>query len=242
MAKAGRKKAPSPITLAGRIKQPAVSAMPDMIEERRQTDGSVQRINHGPAIPIAAYIQAGVNPVCNMRTRKLGIVQSDLVNREGMVRVTQAPLQWLASRQMLCPGDRPEDRERNGLLREAGERYYRHWYDGGLKGIGAQNLDRVFGGETEPAYLTPATEYAAQHRQEYRAARERMGSWLAKVTDAVVCEEMRLPDAGSFVGDYASSETRSAIALTMLKAGLTTLVEHFGIEPVRHRKIRRWRA
>jgi hypothetical protein len=238
MAKAGRRKTPSPITLAGRIKQPAVSAMPDAIEKQTQRDGSVLVINHGPAIPLAAYVQAGINPVCNIRTGKLGIVQSDLVNREGMVRVTQAPLQWLASRQMLDQ----EDRERNGLLREAGERYYRHWFDGGLKGIGAQNLDRVFGGEAEPAYLTPATEYAAQHRQEYRAARERMGSWLAKVTDAVVCEEMRLPDAGSFVGDYASSETRSAIALTMLKAGLTTLVDHFGIEPVRHRKSRQWRA
>jgi len=238
MARAGRKKTPSLVSLAGRIKPPTIAAMPHDIEERHHADGTTSQIDRGPVIPLAAYQQAGVSTVCNLKTRKLGIVQSDLVNREGMVRVTQAPLQWLASRQMLDPADR----ERNGLLREAGERYYRHWFDGGLKGIGAQNLDRVFGGEMEAAYLTPATEYAAQHRQAYRQARERMGSWLAKVTDAVVCEELRLPDAGSFVGDYASSETRSAIALTMLKAGLTTLVEHFGIEPLRQRKIRQWRA
>lgn len=237
MAKAGRKKAPSAITLAGRIKQPAVSAMPDAIEKRTQRDGSVLVINHGPAIPLAAYVQAGLNPVSNIRTGKLGIVQTDLVNREGMVRVTQAPLQWLSARRML-----DDDIERNAQLREAGERYYRHWFDGGLKGIGAQNLDRVFGGECEPAYLTPATEYAAQHRHEYRAARERMGSWLAKVTDAVVLEEMRLPDAGAFVGDYASAKTRSAIALTMLRGGLTTLAEHFGIVTVRNRKIRSWQG
>lgn len=238
MAKPGRKKTPSPITLAGRIKQPAVTSIPMHVDEIHFSDGTKIERENSPVIPLASYFQAGVNPVCNIKTRKLGIVQSDLVNREGMVRVTQAPLQWLASRRMLDPADR----ERNGLLREAGERYYRHWFDGGLKGIGAQNLDRVFGGEAEHAYLTPATEYAAQHRHEYRAARERMGSWLAKVTDAVVCDEMRLPDAGAFVGDYASSETRSAIALTMLKAGLTTLVEHFGISPVRSRKIRQWRA
>jgi hypothetical protein len=239
MAKrAGRKKDPSPVTLAGRIKAPAVSPIPMHVDEVHLSDGTKIERENNPVIPLASYLQAGVSPVSNIKTRKLGIVQSDLVNREGMVRVTQAPLQWLASRQLLDP----KDRERNGLLREAGERYYRHWFDGGLKGIGAQNLDRVFGGEMEPAYLTPATEYAAQHRQEYRAARERMGSWLAKVTDAVVCDELRLPDAGSFVGDYASSETRSAIALTMLKAGLTTLVEHFGISPVRGRKIRQWRA
>lgn len=235
MAKTGRRKTASPISLAGRIKQPAVSAMPDAIEEKHHADGTVTIVNHGPVIPLAAYLKAGANPVCHIKTRKLGIVQTDIANREGMIRVTQAPLQWLASRRMLA-----DDVEMNGLLREAGERYYRHWFDGGLKGIGAQNLDRVFGGEGEPAYLTPASEYAAQHRLEYREARERMGSWLAKVTDAVVCEELTLADAGLFVGDYASSKTRSAIALTMLKAGLTTLVEHFGISPVRHRKIRGW--
>lgn len=237
MAKAGRRKAQSPITLAGRIKQPAVSSMPMHLDETQFSDGTKLVRDNSPVIPLAAYIKAGANPVCHIKSRKLGIVQTDVVNREGMIRVNQAPLQWLASRQMLDP----TDRERNGLLREAGERYYRHWFDGGLKGIGAQNLDRVFGGEGEPAYLTPASEYAAQHRLEYREARERMGSWLAKVTDAVVCEELTLADAGSFVGDYASSKTRSAIALTMLKAGLTTLVDHFGISPMHSRKIRHWR-
>lgn len=237
MAKAGRHRAKSPITLAGRIKQPAVSPMPMHTEATHFDDGTRLVHDSSPVIPIAAYIRAGANPVCHIKTRKLGIVQTEIANREGMIRVNQAPLQWLASRRMLDP----DDIERNGLLREAGERYYKHWFEGGLKGIGAQNLDRVFGGEAEAAYLTPASEYAAQHRLEYREARERMGSWLAKVTDAVVCEELTLADAGSFVGDYASSKTRSAIALTMLKAGLTTLIEHFGIAPVRHRKIRHWR-
>lgn len=237
MAKAGRTRAKSPISLAGKIRQPEIVSMPRAVEETHHVDGTTTRRDLGAVVPLSAYVQAGINPVCNITSRKLGLVKSDLMNREGMIRVNQAPLQWLASRQMLDTADR----ERNGLLREAGERYYRHWFDGGLKSIGAQNLDRVFGGEAEPAYLTPATEYAAQHRLEYREARERMGSWLAKVTDAVVCEELTLADAGSFVGDYASSKTRSAIALTMLKAGLTTLVEHFGISPVRSGKIRHWR-
>ena len=236
MAKTGRRKTASPISLAGRIKQPAVSPIPMHTDETHFDDGTRLVRDSSPVIPIAAYIRAGANPVCHIKTGKLGIVQSEIANREGMIRVTQAPLQWLAARGKLA-----DDVEMNGLLREAGERYYKHWFEGGLKGIGAQNLDRVFGGEAEHAYLTPASEYAAQHRHEYREARERMGSWLAKVTDAVVCEELTLADAGSFVGDYASSKTRSAIALTMLKAGLTTLVEHFGISPVRHRKIRRWR-
>lgn len=235
MAKAGRKRKQTAISLAGRIKQPVVAAVPMHVSETKFSDGTTLEHERSSVITLAAYIQAGANPVSNIKTRAIGVVQSDIINREGMVRVTQAPLQWLAARRMLH-----DDVEMNGLLREAGERYYKHWFEGGLKGISAQNLDRVFGGECEAAYMMPTTEYAAQHRAEYRAARERMGSWLAKVTDAVVCDEMRLPDAGAFMGNYARSETRSAVALTMLKGGLTTLVEHFGMEPVRRRKIQAW--
>jgi hypothetical protein len=119
--------------------------------------------------------------------------------------------------------------ERNRILKEAGERYYRHWFEGGLRGIGAINYDRVGGGSADPAYQMPVSEYAAQHRAEYRAARERMGGWLARIADAVICEEIRLADAGSAFGEYASAETRSAIARTMLRAALTTLAEHFGM-------------
>ena len=229
MARAGKSKVSAAFT---KLPQPVLVALPTSGKDDA-TGKSYKTVLPTPE----RLMKAGLAPSMSIKGQKLQVVADDQLGKRGLVRVHTAPLQWLASRGMLH-----DDSEANGLMREAGERYYKHWFNGGLKGIGAQNLDRVFGGQSDPAYQTPTTEFAAQHRAEYREARDRMGSWLAKVTDAVVCEEMILADAGAFVGDYASAKTRSAIALTMLKAGLTTLVEHFGISPMRQRKIRHWRG
>lgn len=226
MARSGRKR-PAAVALP-KLPAPVLVPIPTTWKENGRTFDAVQPT-------VERLMQAGLSPSMTTKGRKLQVTADDQIGKAGLIRAHTAPLQWLASRNML-----DDDRERNGLLREAGERYYRHWFDGGLKGIGAQNLDRVFGGQSDPAYMTPTSEYAAQHRHEFREARDRMGSWLAKVADAVICDELTLADAGSFVGDYASAKTRSAIALTMLKAGLTTLGEHFGILNVRPRKIRAW--
>lgn len=216
MSKAGR--TVSLVKLAGRLPQPKVVALAD----EGMPDKQGNKISALPTLE--RMVHAGIAPTSNKNSKRLQVVVGDQVGADGVVRLSQAPLQWLASRGML--DDHPE---RNRILREAGERYYRHWFDGGLRGIGAINYDRVGGGSVDPAYQTPVTEYAAQHRAEYREARERMGGWLAKIADAVICDEMRLADAGAAFGEYASSETRSAIARTMLRAALTTLAEHFGM-------------
>lgn len=204
--------------LAGKIKQPA---MQDLAWSEREHDGE----RFTPVLPTPERLmQAGLSPAMNIHSKRAQIATGDQIGKDGVVRLSQAPLQWLASRGLL-----DNNPERNRILKEAGERYYRHWFEGGLRGIGAINYDRVGGGASDPAHMMPVSEYAAQHRAEYRAARERMGGWLAKVADAVICEEERLADAGSAFGDYASSSTRAAIAGTMLKAALTTLAEHFGM-------------
>lgn len=218
MAKTG--KAVSLVKLAGKLPQPKVVTLAD----EGMLDRAGNKVSAQPTLE--RLVQAGIAPTSNKNSKRLQVVVGDQVGADGVVRLSQAPLQWLASRGML--DDSPE---RNRILREAGERYYRHWFDGGLRGIGAINYDRVGGGGSDPAHMTPVSEYAAQHRAEYREARERMGGWLAKVADAVICDEMRLADAGSAFGDYASASTRAAIAGTMLKAALTTLAEHFGMLP-----------
>ena len=227
MARPGRKR-DMQITLP----QPVIVKLPD---HGRDEDGK----RYDTVAPTAErLVMAGMNPVCDLKgARKMKVVADDQIGKAGIIRVNAAPLQWLASRQMLDH----QDRERNTLLREAGERYYRHWYEGGLKGIGAQNLDRVFGGDVDPAYMIPTTEHAARHRLQYREARERMGGWLARIADAVICDEMRLADAGAIFGQYASSETRSAIALSILKGALTTLAEHFDMLS-KPKRTRAWRA
>lgn len=220
--KTGRKPV-SLVKLAGKLKQPPVQtlAYQDMDDAARPGK------KFTPVQPtLERLVQAGIAPTSNIKSRVLQVVVDGQVGSDGIARMSQSPLQWLASRGML--DDKPE---RNRILREAGERYYRHWFDGGLKGIGAINYDRVGGGASDPAHMTPVTEYAAQHRAEYREARERMGDWLAKIADAVVCEELQLANAAERVCEYASPSTRAAIAATLLKAALTTLAQHFGMLP-----------
>lgn len=216
MAKAG--KPVSLVKLAGKMPQPKVVTL-----DGTRADNSGKAYEAVPPT-LERLVHAGLSPVSNIHSKRLQVVADSQVGADSVVRTTQAPLQWLASRGML-----DDDPERNRILREAGERYYRHWFDGGLRGIGAINYDRVGGGGTDKAYQMPVSEYAAQHRAEYREARERCGGWLAMIADAVICEEQRLADAASAFGGYASIETKTAIGRTMLRAALTTLAEHFGM-------------
>jgi hypothetical protein len=219
MAKAGKQV--SLVKLAGKIKQPPVQTL--AYHDMDDADRPGKKFT--PVQPtLERLVQAGIAPTSNIKSRVLQVVVNNQVGSDGITRMSQAPLQWLASRGML-----DDDKERNRILKEAGERYYRHWFDGGLGGFPTSDLNRISSSRENMAGLLRATEYAMQHREEYHAARERMGGWLAKVADAVICDEMRLADAGSAFGDYASSSTRAAIAGTMLKAALTTLAEHFGM-------------
>jgi hypothetical protein len=171
-------------------------------------------------------LKSGIETVCDLRSRRIMAVAglNAIGKEDGVVRANPSPLNWLASRGML-----DADPERNRILKEAGERYYLHWFEGGLKGIGAIDYGRVSGGGSDPAYLTPTSEKAAHHRREYRAARDRMGDWLARIADAVICEEMSLAEAGCAFGNHASAKTRAAIAGSILKGALTTLAQHFGM-------------
>lgn len=208
MSRPGRKRnARDRITLAGKAKAVDMVTMP---------------VEAG--IPIEALVKAGAAPASNIKNRRLQVVAGDIVSPDGAIRSQKSPLARLHAH-----GRLDKDRETNDMLRDAGERYYRHWFEGGLKGIGAQNLDRVCGGDVDPAYQIPTTEYAAMHRRQFRDARARMGGWLASVVDDVVCEEVSLADAARRYTVLADPDVRGAISLTILKGALTTLADHFGM-------------
>jgi hypothetical protein len=224
MARAGKKQAKKKITLAG-PKPTLVRLMHKEQEDGRDKQG--RPVYFTPVQPTPERLmQAGIVTVSNLDNKRMQVIANDQVGKDGVVRVasTTSPLHWLASRGMLDGNP-----ERNTILLEAGKRYYSHWYLGGLRSGGSIDYNRIGGGTTDPSHMTPTSEFAAQHRAEYREARERMGGWLAKIADAVICEEMRLSEAAMAFGEYASPDTRSAIAVTMLRGALTTLADHFGM-------------
>src|SRR3569623_177324 len=93
------------------------------------------------------------------------------------------------------------------LTREHGiaaEKFYVHWYRGGLaENFGSADLNRVFGGEGGGAGMA-RTEAQAFHRQRFRAAmdavREQCGAISAWVLEQVVLEERMFVDVGAAFG------------------------------------------
>jgi len=181
--------------------------------------------NAGPTIE--RMVSAGIPIVSDIASRKLKAVSGPEVGRDGVVRLKQSPIDWLTSRGKLDP-----DPLRNRILHDVGRKYYGHWYEAGLSGIGAMDYGRTSRGSGDPAHQMPTSAHAAHHRQCYRDARASIDmAWMAKVADAVVCEEQPPAEVGRIFGEYASAETRSAITLTILRAALTTLGGHWGMLP-----------
>lgn len=147
------------------------------------------------------------------------------VGSDSTFRVMQSPLAILHYRKAL--GN--HDEQRNGVLFEAGVRYYRHWYGAGLSPVAAMDMDRCGGGEGNPAWATPTSEHAANHRDELRNARGRLGDYLRTWIDAIVIDERNPAEVGRDLTGRLDRQTAAAIAIEVLKAGLTTLADHWGM-------------
>jgi len=139
-------------------------------------------------------------------------------------RVLAAPLDGLYARRAL-----DADPERNALLYEAGQRYRHHWHRAGLCTLSAQDLGRVGGGRGTPGWALPPTEAAAWHRGEYDRARACLGPYLMRWLDAIVIEERAPLEVARQTTRYADKTTATAIAMELLRSGLSLLAGHWGL-------------
>ncbi len=138
--------------------------------------------------------------------------------------VAAAPLDALHARHALDP-----DPRRNTVLFEAGQRYLRHWHGAALSSLAQRDLVHPRGGSGGLGWAVPASEAAARHRADFRLARERLGPYLARWLDAIVIEERVPLEVGRESTRYADRTTATAIAMEVLRAGLTTLADHWGM-------------
>lgn len=150
------------------------------------------------------------------------------VGADGIVRITDAPLDRLAARQRLDEGDA----YRNGKLHEAGDRLRQHWYRAGLDGsLGSADLNRAGGGGNgHPAWLTPNQESTAYHRERFRRARDGMEAGHWEVAFGICCDEDTLEGAGRTAG-FGNAHAANAVALDRLRRGLEFLAIVWGILP-----------
>ena len=139
-------------------------------------------------------------------------------------RVLAAPLDGLHARRALDP-----DADCNTALYEAGQRYRRHWHGAGLCALSAQDITRMGGSRGTPGWAVPPSEAAAWHRGEYDKARACLGAYLARWLDAIVIEERAPLEVGRQATRYADKTTATAVAMEILRSGLSVLAGHWGI-------------
>lgn len=143
--------------------------------------------------------------------------------QDGVQRITDSPLAWLAARGFL----NRLDGHLNRLLFEAGEEYRRHWYLSGLSPIAAVDPTRP-GSTSGPADRLPASERQAWHRRAYRDGELSLGPYFSVVVNAVVLEERGLEDIGRQVSGYADPKANRIVALDRLVEGLRRLGIEYG--------------
>lgn len=122
----------------------------------------------------------------------------------------------------------------NSAMFEAAEKLYTHFYQGGLKGIAAQDLSRSAGGGDGGACQFPATERAMHHREKFREATRLMGWYIdapyrgaARLVVDVVCFEVTVEDASRRHTLSARTDTIKANGMEKLCEGLFILAAHW---------------
>jgi hypothetical protein len=202
-----------------KFKKVSLPAVPSLSITLKENDPTIERL-----------VQAGVSvamTVQGRRTQIIGPKSARPIGADGVFRLTEAPLDRLSARGRLDE----KNPDRNERLFEAGHKLRRHWYHGGLSGIGSVDLNRTGGGGTgSPAWLTPTSESAVDHRGQYRRARESMDAGAWQIVLDVVCGEITLAGAGRLAG-YRNEDAANAVALDRLRRGLEALAQLWGHLP-----------
>jgi hypothetical protein len=106
----------------------------------------------------------------------------------------------------------------------AGVKFRHHWYHSGmLAPIGSLDLNQVFGGDVFRGPM-PKSEAQLFHRQQYRAACQRVGLRIELVLSDAICREVPLEDIGRKVGFSNDPQSRAA-ASALFYAGLEILAD-----------------
>lgn len=152
--------------------------------------------------------------------------QQSPIGQDGVIRLSQAPLDRLHARGELAP----KDNDMNGLLHEVGDRLRTHNTWAGLAAsVGGQDLTRSFGGG-ECTYGMPASLRAAAHREKVRKARAALHPDDWRALELVVLDERGLGDAGRAIG-YKNEDAGGAVILDRVKRGLADIARHWGALP-----------
>ena len=138
------------------------------------------------------------------------------------MRLDDGPLARLRDRNQL---DRA-DKFRNLALAEAGDKYRQTFFRAGLDPLGAIDPSKEVSAAYSPNGLWRC-ESQIEALQKFRAARDSIPEDFREPLDALVLHDRDLADIGREVGAYKDAKMAGAVALFILRRGLTALARHY---------------
>jgi hypothetical protein len=166
----------------------------------------------------AARIETFSEVVEVARGDKFEAVAVDFVR----IRLDDGPLARLRDRNQL---DR-DNKARNLTLAQAGEKYRHDFFHAGLSPLGALDPSKEISAAYSPNGMWRC-ESQIDALQKYRAAREAIPDDFREALEAIVCNEREPVDVGREFGAYKDAKMAGAVAMFILRRGLTALARHY---------------
>ena len=138
------------------------------------------------------------------------------------MRIDDGPLARLRDRNQL---DR-EDRLKNLAMSQAGEKYRHDYFRAGLDPLQALDPSKEVSTAYSPNGLWRC-ESQIEALQKFRAAREAIPDDFREPLAAIVLNDREPVDIGREIGAYKDAKMAGAVALFILRRGLTALARHY---------------
>lgn len=122
------------------------------------------------------------------------------------------------------------DKALNAALAAAGEKYREDFYRAGLDPLRSADLTSEIHVAFTPDGLW-RSEAQLLHLQKFNAAREKIPEDFRDALKAVVLEDRDLVEVGRDIGAYRDAKMACAVALFILRRGLTALARHYRLLP-----------
>ena len=140
------------------------------------------------------------------------------------MRMDDGPLARLRDRNQL---DR-DDRAKNLAMALAGEKYRHDFFRAGLDPLRALDPSKEVSAAYSPNRLWRC-ESQVQALQKFRAARDAIPDDFREPLAAIVLNDREPVDIGREIGAYKDAKMGGAVALFILRRGLTALARHYGM-------------
>jgi hypothetical protein len=140
------------------------------------------------------------------------------------IRLDDGPLARLRDRNQL---DR-SDKARNFALAQAGEKYRETFTRAGLDPLRSLDPSQEVSAAYSPTGLWRC-ESQIEALQQYRRAREAIPEDFREPLAAIVLNDREIVDIGREIGAYRDAKMAGAVALFILRRGLTALARHYGM-------------